>query len=202
MGKILSGLGQGIDIFNEWTGRIVAYTALGLTFVTLYNVIARYIFARPPIWAWDVNTYLFGMLVFLGAGYHVLHRQYITVDVIYNRMPPRIKAVASLFAFIMACIFCYVVIAEGTEMALRSISRLERISSAWKPIAYPLRALVPIGGLLIFVQYTRNFISDFSVLIRGKEVDERDSFPMDEMGIEIKADELTSEPGEENSSGN
>ncbi len=200
MGKIMNSLGRGIDNVSEWLGRIFAYAAIVTMFVVLSNVIARYVFARPLTWAWDVNTYLFGFLVFLGAGYHVLHRQYITVDVIYTRMPPRIKAIASLIAFLVALLFCYIVISEGTSMALRSISRLERASSAWGPIVYPLRALVPIGGVLLIVQYTRNFVSDFSTLIRGKEIEGLgDVVSAEDVGITVETDEPTSElEGEEN----
>lgn len=56
-----------VDTFNTWLGRIGGWLFLPLTVIIFLDVVLRYIFNSPTIWAWDVNVQLMGALVALGG---------------------------------------------------------------------------------------------------------------------------------------
>lgn len=150
-----------IDLMNEWLGRIVSHFLLFILAVSVIQVFMRYVFKRPLIWVWDVNHYLFASMIFLGAGYHLLHRQIIAVDVLYSRFSPKMKAFADLLAFIATIIFSITVIWKGGESAWRSFVAKEVTVSIFAPPLYPLRALLPIGAILLLLQAGVQFTRDF-----------------------------------------
>jgi len=107
---MLRKIGKLIDSTNNELGKFVSFFLLLIVIVMVIHVTSRYIFDRPTIWAWDINRFLFGTLVLLGAGYHILHRYVVAVDILYGRFPPKVKAIADLISFVAVVIFCGVVI--------------------------------------------------------------------------------------------
>ena len=160
-----------IDLMNEWLGRIVSHFLLFILAVSVIQVFMRYVFKRPLIWVWDVNHYLFASMIFLGAGYHLLHRQIIAVDVLYSRFSPKMKAFADLLAFIATIIFSITVIWKGWGSAWRSFVAKEVTVSIFAPPLYPLRALLPIGAILLLLQAGVQFTRDFFAVFKRDETD-------------------------------
>ena len=54
-----------IDKISETTGHIVASFIAIITVVVLYEIIARYIFNKPTVWAFEVTWMLCGSLLVL-----------------------------------------------------------------------------------------------------------------------------------------
>ena len=71
-----------IDNVVDWTGKMVGWLIIPLCFLVAYDVIIRYIFNSPTVWAWDINTQLLGAMVALGGAYALLHDGHVGVDVI------------------------------------------------------------------------------------------------------------------------
>lgn len=44
-----------IDTTNDKVGRGVAFLLVPLAIITITEVVARYVFDRPTLWAWDTN---------------------------------------------------------------------------------------------------------------------------------------------------
>ena len=57
-----------VDQFSLWIGRIVCWLTLPLFGAMVYEVIARYAFIAPTMWAYDISRMLAGALFMLGAG--------------------------------------------------------------------------------------------------------------------------------------
>lgn len=155
-------LGRVIDSGNEWLGRVTSFFVLIIMAIAVMEVILRYGFNRPTIWAWDVNIQLFAAFIFLGAGYHLLHRTVVTVDVLYNRFPPKWRAFADLITYLCCLTFCTVIIWGGTVMAVKSWAVLETSRTFFEPPLYFIKTLIPVAGVLMAAQWTRRFISDFT----------------------------------------
>lgn len=52
------------------------------------QVIARYAFGHPFVWAEEISTYLFVWIVFLGSGLAFQRRAHIALDYFVRRLPP------------------------------------------------------------------------------------------------------------------
>ena len=47
-----------IGKINLFLGKVLQWTILPISAIVMFEVIARYVFNRPTIWAWDVNVQL------------------------------------------------------------------------------------------------------------------------------------------------
>ena len=59
---------RGIDAFSNWSGRIFSLLIFPLVLGITYEVIVRYAFNAPTIWAYDVSYMLYGSHFMLEIG--------------------------------------------------------------------------------------------------------------------------------------
>jgi TRAP-type mannitol/chloroaromatic compound transport system permease small subunit len=97
---------RAIDDTNEWVGRIVAVGILLMTGIVSYEVVMRYGFRAPTIWATELITFIFAGYIFLGAGYTLLHRDHVGMDILYNRLPARAQAALDVLTAVFALLYC------------------------------------------------------------------------------------------------
>ncbi len=57
-----------IDKLSDWSGKIISYLVYPLVGGVAYEVIARYLFNAPTVWAYDLTYMLYGSIFMLGAG--------------------------------------------------------------------------------------------------------------------------------------
>jgi TRAP-type mannitol/chloroaromatic compound transport system permease small subunit len=143
-----------IDRFSEWSGTLVAWLILPLVFDLTYEGIARYLFNAPTLWAFDLSYMLYGAFFMLGAHYALLKGAHIRTDMLWDRFSPRVKgwidAVAYLFFFFPAMILLFY---ASVDEAWRSWQIWELSEqTAWRPILWPFKAVVPLTALLLLVQ--------------------------------------------------
>ena len=139
--------------------------------VIAFEVIARYVFHRPTLWASDLAQMFLGAYIILGGAFTLLHKGHVNMDILYIRLTPRKRAVVDLFTSILLFIFCGVFLWQGTKYGLASMSAWETSSNvAWPAPIWPVKMLIPIGALLIFLQGVSKFIRDFFMALTGKEL--------------------------------
>ena len=100
MRKVLKILGRYIEASTEWSGKITRFLIPVVMLITSYEVVMRYFFRSPTIWAWDINVQVLAVLLFFGGGYVLFHDGHVRVDVIYARLPERWKAILDMITFL------------------------------------------------------------------------------------------------------
>lgn len=151
---------QHIDSISIWVGKIFRWTALILSLVVMYEVLLRYVFNRPTIWAFDTAMMLYSLLFMLGGGYVLWEKRHIRVDVVFNRFSVRTRAVIDI-VFYLVFFFPYTVVMiwYGGKIAYMSTLALEiSNTSQWSEPIYPWRWLIPVGFFLLFLQGIAEFI--------------------------------------------
>ena len=63
------GIIKVIDTFTEWTGQAVSWVCVPLALVVFWEVVARFFFGAPTIWAYDLSYMFYSVLFMLGAHY-------------------------------------------------------------------------------------------------------------------------------------
>ncbi|HXH81994.1 MAG TPA: TRAP transporter small permease subunit [Candidatus Tectomicrobia bacterium] len=159
-----------IDAFSEWTGRLFAWMIIPLMCGTTYEVVARYLFNAPTIWAYDMSYMLYGSHFMLGAGYTLLKGGHIRTDIFYQNWSPRrqgaVDALLYLLFFFPGMIFFFW---SGGQEALHSWQMGERSdASPWRPIVWPLKMVLPVTALLILIQGVSEFIKSSYLALRGR----------------------------------
>lgn len=149
-----------IDRINERVGKAVSYLVVPLSLIVVFEVIMRYIFDAPTLWAWDVNMYLGGLMTILGAGYAHLYKSHVSVEFFLERWSPRKKVLLELILSPLIILPLAILAWYGFEAAWQSVKINEHYSSLWEPPIYPLRIAIPIGAVLFLLQAVSRFIGD------------------------------------------
>jgi TRAP-type mannitol/chloroaromatic compound transport system permease small subunit len=168
--RALRALVRGIDTFSEWSGRLFAWLIIPLVGGTTYEVIVRYVFDAPTIWAYDLTYMLYGTHFMLGAGYTLLKGGHVRTDVFYQNWSPRtrglVDAVLYLFLFFPGMILFFWMGGQEAYLSWQIGERSD--ASPWRPILYPLKAVLPLTALLILVQGVAELIRSAHLALRGR----------------------------------
>ena len=160
---ILSRLLRAIDGINWWTGNIVKFLMIIVVGIIIYEIVARFIFNSPTIWAAELSQMVYGVYFILGGGYILLCRGHVSMDVLYNRLSPKWRAILDLFSSILFFIFCGLLLWKGIESSWTSVLRDERSQSFWGPVLWPIKISIAFGALLILLQGVAKFIRDLFI---------------------------------------
>lgn len=162
-----------IDLISEYTGRGARWLCVAIVLVLTCEVIMRYAFNSPTEWAHLTTMMLWGSIGLFGLAHTHLHHGHIRVDVFYDRLSPKGKAIidvifALIFDFALIAVFIY---GSFFWMSRAWTGHEVMTQSFWYPPAGPFRTVMLIGWSLFGFQTIANFIRDFYVLIRGKPYD-------------------------------
>jgi TRAP-type mannitol/chloroaromatic compound transport system permease small subunit len=149
-----------IDRISLWSGDIVRWLAVVLTVVVLTEVIARYLFNHPTIWAFDAAMMIYSVMFLFGAAYVLQIKAHIKVDVIQNMLPRRTQLILDLIYYIVFFFpFLFVMIVFGTKLAINmTIAGEISNTSQWLEPIWPWRWVIPAGFLLLLPQAIAEFI--------------------------------------------
>ncbi|MGH7389437.1 MAG: TRAP transporter small permease subunit [Candidatus Rokuibacteriota bacterium] len=157
-----------IDGVSTATGWLAGWLIVPMTLGVSYEVVARYAFNAPTVWAYDTTYMLFGAQFMLAAAYTLLKGGHIRTDVFYERWSPRTRAtidvVSYLFFFFPGMLF--VLYAGGVE-AWQSWLIGERSDwTPWRPVLYPLKAVIPLTAALLVLQGFSELVKCLRVIRR------------------------------------
>jgi TRAP-type mannitol/chloroaromatic compound transport system permease small subunit len=166
------GLLAGIDWLSESVGKMAGLLIVVLALIVSYDVVKRYFFGQPTVWAQEMSAMLFGTFIILGGAYTAKENKHVNMDIFYSRFSVRGRAILDIVTFFILTIpFLGILLWKGGEGAWRSVANLEHDSSQWGPPLYPFRIMLPLGALLFLLQAIVKFTRDCRTLrsTAGKE---------------------------------
>jgi len=166
--KILARAIGLIDGISLWSGRLLAYVLLPLIVVLVYGVIRRYAFNSPVMWVHELSLFMFGGIGVLIGALLLQMGAHIKVDIIYNRLSSRGKAIIDTITTLLLLYFLVVLAWQGAKFALYSIAMTEHTSSVWGPVVYPFKTTIPIAALLMLLQGFAKFVRHLVFAVSGK----------------------------------
>ncbi len=158
-----------IDGISEWSGKIFAYLLWPGVAVLVYEVGARHLFNAPTIWAHGMTQRIFATYYFICGAYISLTLSHIKMDVIYNRFSLRTRAILDMIGFLFFFAFCGVLLWWGSGYAWDSLIRLEPDNTPFRAPLYPVKLMIPLGTLLIFLQELAQFWRNLFIAITGRQ---------------------------------
>ncbi len=164
MNKFLSA----VDAISQKTGEWSSFFIFPMILAVVYEVTMRYVFESPTEWVFETALFLFAGMVILGGCYVHKEKAHIGMDVVYNRLPPRARAVLDMVTFFIFLAFVGVLLQQSTIMAVDAWVRQSRSDSPWGPPLYPVITTIPLGALLLLLQGVAKFVRDLRVVKRGQ----------------------------------
>ncbi len=160
----------GIDWFSHWVGWTVCWITVPLFLAMVYEVVARYAFTAPTMWAYDISRMLYGALFMLGAGYALCKGVHIRADFLYRNWSVRAQgrvdaALYLLLYFPGLAVFLW----TTTDFAALSWLRGERgMDTAWMPYMGPIKTVLPIGTAFLMIQGVSETLKSLYAAWKGR----------------------------------
>lgn len=160
-----------IDQISEWTGRIFSWIVVILMLLVVYEVIMRRFFNRPTIWNFDVTKQFYGLYFMIVAGYTLLHKAHVAVDIMVTRLGRRKKALIDVIGYsIFFFPFIWVFLYEGIKFAKNSWAMRETMWGMFQIPVYPFKTIIPITAFLLLIQGLAIFIRQLYLFIKGEDL--------------------------------
>jgi TRAP-type mannitol/chloroaromatic compound transport system permease small subunit len=164
------GLLSWIDRIISWIGEASGFLVLPLMMVIVVEVIARYGFGAPTIWAWEMSRFFGGSMFVLALGYIYLRDQHVRVDILYTRWSPRTRAIVNVVMALLVVLPVLIpsLIKMYDTAALSWVTKEVSSDSAWRVPVYPFKAIMPFSMALLLVSVLVKWVRDIRVLIKGE----------------------------------
>jgi len=152
-----------LDRLSVFIGRVTMMLVVLLTSVMLYEVILRYVFETPTLWANELSLWLAGF-VFLCAGlYAMQQRSHIRIFLLYDMMPRFFQRVCDCTSTFLIVLFAFFLIYGGYGEAFAKFNRWETFGTAFDPpIPATIKPMVLFIVAMVAVQAVINLISDWN----------------------------------------
>lgn len=157
-----------VEAVSDWSGKIFSFIAVIVMVIIGYEVVARYVFNAPTIWATETMTYLCGAYYIMGGAYTLHLRGHVNVDVIYGLFSPRKRAIIDLLTFPFFFIFAAALLWTSADFSWSSLELKETTGTVANLPIYPFKIMLPIATFLLILQALCHFIRDFKLAFTGK----------------------------------
>lgn len=170
---VLLSFSRAVDTLNGWLGRIANVLILLACVVSAGNALLRYGFSLSNNWPLELQWYLFGAAVMLGASYTLKQNGHVRVDLIYGHVSDRMRLFIDIFGLVFfllpACtLFAWL---SWKTLFLPSWDILEHSSNAGGLPRYPIKFILPLGFFMLMLQGLSELIKRIAALHGDVQLD-------------------------------
>ena len=154
-----------IDKLTDNIANGLLYILIVLIVLVFSTVFFRYVFNMSYIIIQEIIMYLHALIFMFGISYALKENSHVKIDVLYNSLnkrAQRVISIAGLVSFILPTALFIIYI--SIDMVTQSWVILEGSSEAGGlNLVFILKSLIPISGVLIFLQGISELIKHIRV---------------------------------------
>lgn len=180
--KYCKKLCQTVGKISEKLALITTVLPFLLMCLVVYEVFMRYVLKSPTVWSMEMNQFLFCAIIALGAAYTLKTDGHVSVDILYNRMRPRVKAVFDIIGTVIVLAVLCIAFWKTGESAVDALRRHETTGSMWNPVTWPIKMVIPVSIIFFLLQGVAKLLESVIHLITGE-------MPQEEMLPGVKEDD-------------
>ena len=154
-----------IDKLTDNIANGLLYILIVLIVLVFTTVFFRYVFNMSYIIIQEIIMYLHALIFMFGISYALKENSHVKIDVLYNSLnkrAQRVISIAGLVSFILPTALFIIYI--SIDMVTQSWMILEGSSEAGGlDLVFILKSLIPISGILIFLQGISELIKHIRV---------------------------------------
>ncbi|MGR3321710.1 MAG: TRAP transporter small permease subunit [Pseudooceanicola sp.] len=190
-----------VDRLNRWTGRLVMYGIFVMMGILLWSSFSK-AFTVPSLWTLEMAQFAMVSYYILGGPYSIQLGSNVRMDLLYGEWSDRKKAWMDGFTVLILlfylCVLLYGGLSSlayslghfsggfwgfygevvagfftgGVEGATEPMGFIERSSTAWRPVIWPIKLIMCVGIFLMLLQCLSEFFKDI-LRIRGEDMGEK-----------------------------
>lgn len=150
-----------LDVFASGGTLVMGFVIVVIT----VEIVSRYFFNRPFTWTVEVTEYSLLWITFLSAAWVLKKEGHVVTDLVLGRVSPRAQRALNIFTSTIATCVCLILTFYGAKVTVDLYQRGLHLATVIKPLAYILYLIIPVGGLLLSIQFIRR---TYGFIARGK----------------------------------
>lgn len=163
--QALLRLSRGIDWLNAQVGKYVIWLILAATIISGLNAVVRKVLHTSSNAFLEVQWYFFAASFLLAAGYTLLEKEHVKVDVINAKLKLRTRIWIDILGFTFFLTpMCAIVVYYGVPFFLQAFNSGEMSSNAGGLIRWPVYLMMPLGFGLLLLQGISELIKRIAFL--------------------------------------
>ncbi|MDR9769165.1 TRAP transporter small permease [Acetomicrobium sp.] len=150
---MFSSLNKHAERLNLLIGYCGGISILAMGIILFYEVVARYVFNSPTIWAQEVSIIIFMWAMLAGAAYTLQVGKHVKIDLLTVHLSEKTQSVLETITSIIGMLFSAYVTFQGIEM-LKGTLKYNKLSAT--PLRVPLwipQLALPVGFGLLTLQF-------------------------------------------------
>jgi len=155
--------GAVFDIIMEIFAYIASFLIICIMLVMCYEVIMRYFFHKPPVWAVESTEFMLYLLAFAGAAWLLKLDGHVRVDIIMGRLGIESKSLLLAVTSILGLVICLVITWFGAITTIDHFQRGILIKQSLVFPKYTMLIFIPIGCFLLAIQFLRNAYNNIKI---------------------------------------
>ncbi len=175
--NFLRKLADFVDSINEGVGNIVSWFTSLLVLIVCLDVFTRYFLRMSSVAVQELEWHFFAMIFLLASAWALKHNKHVRVDVLYMNFSPRKKALANLIGTLLFLLPFTIIAIWSSQNFVANSFRIGEVSPdpGGLPARYILKAMIPIGFTLIFLQGFAMAIRSLDEFIKSFKTDGNNS---------------------------
>ena len=158
-----------VDGLSYRVGRFAMYLFFIMGAILLASTVSRLVLGVPFNWALEMSQFILSAYYLLGGAYTMQLGGHVRMDLFYDRLSARNRAVTDAFTILFVIFFLAVLLLGGISSTNYAIVYDQRNYSSWSPVLWPVKMIMTFGVLLLLLQCIANFFKDVAVA-RGKPI--------------------------------
>lgn len=194
--SVMRGYVRVIEAMNRAIGRVAMYLVFALMGVLLWSSASKTFF-DPSLWTLETAQFVMVAYYILGGPYSIQLGSNVRMDLFYGDWSLRTKSWVDSFTVLFLMVYLGVLfygavsstayslgyfgmepftffgelfwafLTGGTNAAAEMMGYLERSSTAWRPLIWPVKVILCLGVLLMLLQALAELFKDIDRLRTG-----------------------------------
>ncbi|SFB75542.1 TRAP-type mannitol/chloroaromatic compound transport system, small permease component [Polaromonas sp. OV174] len=163
--RALLKFSNAVDWLNAKIGQYAIWLIFAATLISALNAIVRKVFGTSSNAYLEAQWYLFAWSFLIAAGYTLLHREHVRIDVLNSRLSKRTQVWIDIigFAFFLTPL-CLTVLILSVPVVVQMYQSGEMSGNPGGLIRWPVWIALPIGFTLLMLQGWSELIKRFAFL--------------------------------------
>ena len=180
--QALLRLSRAIDTINGFVGKYAIWLIFGATTISALNATVRKIFDYSSNAYLEVQWYLFAWSFLIAAGYTLLKRDHVRIDVLNSHFPKKLQLAVEILGLIFFLTpLCVMVIYFTVPLTIQMFNTGEMSNNPGGLIRWPVWLALPIGFALLLLQGWSELIKCIAYLAgKGPDPTEKSGEKTDE----------------------
>ena len=151
------------DRVSLFLGRVTMMLIAILVTVMFYEVVMRYVFEAPTLWANELSLWIAGFVFLLAGLYSMQQRNHIRIYLLYDALPRWAQRACDVVSTALIAVFALALLWGGWTEAHDKFLRWETFGTAFDPpIPATVKPMILITVILVSLQAIANLIADWS----------------------------------------